>query len=89
MILALFWFLNAFIQAPLNAQLVGGNMTWAGDQNDWNPLDICVDWKSDNFAWLCYIYTTGRSAWNFADCHDLLPYQSCIDFYESQLPLKM
>ena len=71
-------------QAPLNAQLVGGNMTWVGGRHDWNPLDVCVDWNSNNFAWLCNIYPTGPSTWNFTDCHDLLPYESCEDFYDSK-----
>ena len=75
-----------YFQAPLNAQLVGGQLTWEGYSDDWSPLDVCVDWKSNNFAWLCYIYPipTRPSTWNFTDCHDLSPFQSCVDFYESK-----
>ena len=71
-------------QAPLNAQLVGGELTWEGKLGDWSPLDVCVDWKSNNFAWLCHLYQTGPDTWNFTICNDLSPYLNCVDFYESQ-----
>ena len=72
-----------YFQAPLNAQLVGGQLTWEGYSDDWSPLDVCVDWKSNNFAWLCNLHQTSTRAWKFTDCHDLSPYLNCVDFYQS------
>merc|ERR1711953_640056 len=64
-------------QAPLNAQLEGGTMEWQGTQG-WAPLDICVDWLSNNFAWQCSTSATDDTRrWNLVNCHDLRPAGKC------------
>ena len=73
-------------QAPLNAQLVGGDLTWEGNLSDWKPYDVCVDWESNNFAWVCSFIPTGRNKWSFTNCTDISSYGngtriSCVDFY--------
>ena len=54
---------------------------------EYEPYDVCVDWKSDNFAWLCSLSWAGPNTWNFTYCQDLSPYDSyyerCSDFYKA------
>ena len=72
------------LQAPLNNQLVKGELTWAAKLDTWIPLDVCVDWlKSDNFAWLCNLYQTSPITWKLTNCHDLSPHIKCTDYYKS------
>merc|ERR1712060_768839 len=65
-------------QAPLNAQLAGGTMTWQGAEG-WAPKDICVDWMSNNFAWQCSTTNTGKNSWDLVNCHDLTPWTKCTN----------
>merc|ERR1711971_261479 len=63
-------------QAPLNAQLNGGTMVWQG-AGTWAPLDICIDWMCDNFAWQCSTTLTSANSWDLVNCHDLTPMTKC------------
>ena len=63
-------------QAPLNAQVNGGTMVWQG-AGTWAPLDICIDWMSDNFAWQCSTTLTSANSWDLVNCHDLTPMTKC------------
>jgi len=72
-------------QAPLNAQLAGGTMTWQGAEG-WAPKDICVDWMSDNFAWQCSTTNTGKNSWDLVNCHDLTPWTKCTNLTLSYMP---
>ena len=72
-------------QAPLNAQLAGGTMTWQGAEG-WAPKDICVDWMSNNFAWQCSTTNTGKNSWDLVNCHDLTPWTKCTNLTLSYMP---
>jgi len=63
-------------EAPLNGQLHGGTLVWQGE-GPWQPLSICVDWQSSNFAFQCSVTSAGAKAWNLVNCHDLTPKTKC------------
>ena len=80
-------FIKNCLQGPLNAQISGGWLTWVGD-GEYEPMDVCIDWISNNFAWLCRLAQAGPNSntWNFTDCQDLLlsqyeSYENCTVYY--------
>ena len=81
-----------YFQAPLNGQILGGNLTWLGDLDaDWSPVDVCVDWESNNFPWVCGLTKVGKNTWELVKsgseqpgdrhCQALPLYTSCIEYY--------
>jgi len=81
-------------EAPLNAMVRGGSITWVGE-GDWKPASVCVDWKSTNMAYECKVVpknplpgrrgepTQGSvTEWGLVDCRDLFPRQKCSDTTE-------
>ena len=63
-------------QAPLNAQVGGGQLTWLGS-GAWVPESVCVDWLSTNMAFSCGVEYLTENTWNLVDCRDLTPRQKC------------
>lgn len=47
-------------EAPLNSRLNGGQLLWQGAAG-WQPKKICVDWKSNNFAYECTVTPDRKS----------------------------
>ena len=82
------YFTKNCYQGPLNGQISGGRLTWVGGEDEWEPWDVCIDWESNNFAWLCSLKKAGVNTWNFTICqplyfsHDLY-YERCPKYYNA------
>ena len=67
-------------QAPLNAQLQGGELQWTGT-GTWAPASVCVDWLSSNMAWTCDTRATSATSWDLVSCRERTPRQKCAEFF--------
>ena len=67
-------------QAPLNAQLQGGELQWTGT-GTWAPASVCVDWLSSNMAWTCDTRERGENTWDLVTCRERTPRQKCEEFF--------
>merc|ERR1711879_788361 len=67
-------------KAPLNAQLHGGELEWAGS-GSWRPGGVCVDWLSSNMAWTCDTRERGENTWDLVTCRERTPRQKCEEFF--------
>ena len=67
-------------QAPLNAQLHGGELKWTGS-GVWEPSSICVDWYSSNMAWTCETNKASATSWSLVNCRERTPRQKCAEFF--------